>query len=166
MGKRMGPAQVGAGPKPRASTAENLSRARSWRRCRAQGGPSNRNRSDRFRQSRRLFARRCDQPGAGIWLRDGRGRQRRHRILQGVHARHERGELIGYSFQIRLLSCEAQPEGLQISCALPQRSCVLLQRSCVLLQDGCIFLQRRSMLLLGRLNVLQCVADGGIRYWN
>jgi len=63
--------------------------------------------------------------------------------------------LIGYCFQIRLLSCEALPEGFESSFAL-------LQHSCVLLQNGSIFPQRSFVLLLSRLNILQRGADGGI----
>jgi hypothetical protein len=62
--------------------------------------------------------------------------------------------LIGYCFQIRLLSREALPDGLQSSCAL-------LQHSCVLLQNGSIFLQRSCILLLSRLNILHVALTAG-----
>src|SRR5216684_7209467 len=67
---------------------------------------------------------------------DAGSRQRRHRTLQSVRLRRQRGELTGYSFQIRLLSCEALRERHQHSCVL----------------------------LLRQLNILQCRADGGIWY--
>ena len=71
---------------------------------------------------------------------DAGSRQRRHCILQSVRLRRQRGELAGYSSQIRLLSCGA-----------------LRQRH----QHGCV-------LLLRQLNILQCRADGGLwcRGWS
>ena len=81
---------------------------------------------------------------------DAGSRQRRHRILQSVRLRRQRGELTGYSFQIRLLSCGA----------LRQRD----QYSCILLLRQLNILQRRRILLLRQLNILQCRADGGIWY--
>ena len=69
-------------------------------------------------------------------MRDAGSRQRRHRTLHSVHLRRQRGKLTGYSFQIRLLS-----RG------------VLRERH-----------QHSGVLLLRQLNILQCRADGGIRY--
>ncbi len=63
---------------------------------------------------------------------DAGSRQRRHRILQSVGLRRQRGELTGYSLQIRLLSCGTLRERHQHSCTL----------------------------LLRRLNILQCGGDG------
>src|ERR1700722_5185219 len=63
---------------------------------------------------------------------DAGRRQWRHRILQSVGLRRQRGELTGYSFQVRLLSCRALRERNQHSCVL----------------------------LLRQLNILQCCADG------
>ena len=130
-------------------SCDALPRARSWGGRRSQWGASNGNRSDRpgqrgrfdrpgqrgrfdrpghCRRSGKLgrcrcfLAWRCDQTGSIIWFRDGRGRLRRQVILQGIHARSQRGELIGYSFQFRLLSCEALFEGLRGRCALAQCS--------------------------------------------
>src|SRR6476660_6315828 len=65
-------------------------------------------------------------------MREAGSRHRRHRTLQGVRLRRQRGELTGYSSQIRLLSCEALRERHQHSCVL----------------------------LLRPLNILQCRADG------
>jgi hypothetical protein len=67
---------------------------------------------------------------------DAGSRQRRHRTLHSVHLRRQRGELTGYSSQIRLLSCGA-----------------LRERH-----------QHGSVLLLRQLNILKCRADRGIRY--
>ncbi len=67
---------------------------------------------------------------------DAGSRQRRHRVMQRVRLRRQRGELTRYSFQIRLL----------IRGALRQRH------------------QHRRVLLLRQLNILQCRADNGIRY--
>ncbi len=79
--------------------------------------------------------RRPDGPGAILWLWDRRRRHRR--ILQGVRARRQRRELIGYFFQIRLLNCGTLRE----------------------------LLQRRGVLLLCQLNILQRRTDDGIWYW-
>jgi hypothetical protein len=46
--------------------------------------------------------------------------------------------LIGYSFQIRLLSCEILPKGFQSSRTLQQHSCVLLQNDSILLKRSWI----------------------------
>ena len=67
---------------------------------------------------------------------DAGSRQRRHWILQSVHLRRQQGELTGYSFQIRLLSCGVLREGHQ----------------------------HGRVLLLRQLDILQCRDDDGIRY--
>ena len=113
-----------------------LSCARSWCRRRTQRGASDRNRADRFGQLRSYFSRRPDDPSARIWIWDAGSRHRRHRALQSGRLRRQRGELTGYSSQIRLLSCGTLRERLQHS----------------------------RVLLLRQLNILQCRADGGIRY--
>ena len=80
---------------------------------------------------------RSDERRARLWLWDGGSRNgRRCRcFLQSLISYNQRGELIGYLVQIRLLSVGAQREPLQ-------RSCILLQYSCILLQDSCILLLR------------------------
>jgi hypothetical protein len=60
--------------------------------------------------------------------------------LYGVHSRHQRGELIGYSSQVRLLSGEALPEKVQPCCILPQQSRVLLEHIAILVQNGRVLL--------------------------
>jgi hypothetical protein len=86
--------------------------------------------------------RRQDAGSRRRW--DAGSRQRRHRwILQRAHLRRQHGELAGYSFQIRLLSCGALRERRQ--------------HGCVLLLHGCV-------LLLRRLNVPQSRPDNWIRY--
>src|SRR5439155_17348868 len=67
---------------------------------------------------------------------DAGSRQRRRWVLQSVHLRRQQGELTGYSFQIRLLSCGALCERLQHNCVLPLR----------------------------QLNIRQCRPDDRIRY--
>ncbi len=68
-------------------------------------------------------------------MRDTGSRQRRGGILQSLGLRRQRGELAGYSFQIRLLSCGA-----------------LRERH-----------QRSRVLLLRQLKIRQCRPDEGIR---
>jgi len=67
---------------------------------------------------------------------DAGSRHRRHRTLQSGRLRRQRGELIGYSSQIRLFSCGTLRERLQHS----------------------------RVLLLRQLNILQCRAYDGIWY--
>src|SRR5712671_6953608 len=69
---------------------------------------------------------------------DAGSRQRRDCTLQSLRLRRQRGELTGYSFQIRLLSCGVLRERHQHNCVL----------------------------LLRQLNILQCRPDDGIWYRN
>jgi hypothetical protein len=113
-----------------------LSCAQVRGRRRTQRGASDRNRADRFRQCGNYFSRGPDDPRTNIRMWNAGSRQRRHRILHGVQLRRYQGELTGYSFQIRLFICGALRERHQHS----------------------------RVLLLRRLNILQCRADNGIRY--
>jgi hypothetical protein len=114
-------------------------------RCRrgTKRGASNRNGAERFRQRGSYLSRPHDESNPSIWARDAGSRQRRHRTLQRVHLRRKRGELTGYSFQIRLLVCGALGERHQHSCVL---------------------LLRRLKIPVRQLNIPQSRTDEGIRY--
>ena len=113
----------------------SCARARCGRRT--QRGAADRNRADWFGQCGNYFSRGPDDPSTNTRMWDAGSRQRRrHRILHRVELRRYQGELTGYSFQIRLLSRGTLREQYQHSCVL----------------------------LLRQLNILQCRADGGIRY--
>ena len=144
---------------------EELACARARCRRRNQRGAPYRNGADRLGKCRKSYRNSCwkcwredfsrcvDDPRARIWTWDAGSRQqrkagsrrqwdagsrhrRRHRILQRVHLRRQQGELTGYSFQIRLLSCVA-----------------LRERH-----------QHVGVLLLRRLNVPQSRPDNRIRH--
>ena len=66
-------------------------------------------------------------------------------------------DLSGYFLHIDVLIHDALSQR-------SKRNRILLKKSCVLLQQEVILLQRGNVLLLGRLNILQC-GDSRIRYW-
>jgi hypothetical protein len=106
---------------------EELSCAGARCRRRTQRGASHRNGADRLWQWRNYFSRRPEDPSARIWMWDAGSRQRRPCTLHSVHLRRQRGELTGYPFRIRLLSCGALYERHQHSCVLLLRQLNILQ---------------------------------------
>ena len=125
-----GPPTLAGTALPRTLEFQRIAGYWRWTERRA----SDRNRSDRGRQLRRLSARGSNDSGTRIWHRNRGGRFRCCRVLQRIHAHRQRRKLSGDSLQIGLLGRGAL------------RQCVERCRA---------FLLRRLNILLRRLNILQ-----------